>query len=363
MKQPYLTKGGLRGVKKRGKRTNQCLLLLLTIAIVSACTSTTTNQNQPRDSQTAPTDCRLVSHVMGETCIPMEPKRIAIINIATLSNALALSIQPTGAIIPHTFSEAPDLYLKDKIQGIEIIPVGGSGVDLERTLLLEPDLIVSPSWSSVNSLYPQLSQIAPTIVLPYREISYDWKQHFYEIADLFNKTELAEQLMNDYYLRIEDLKQKIDDDFCPTSLKHASSKDCHQQLRVLYVDGIDSGGFSIPDKDSFPGSILDDMGFQTYGSSSTSFSIEYLPQLESDILFIGAIQTDEYGLSNLQELDRVREMPLWKQLDVVQKDRVYVVNRVAWWGGNILAAHSVIDDLYKYLVSDQEQETSPESSS
>ena len=125
---------------------------------------------------------------MGETCIPREPKRIVIIGIGALSNALALGIQPIGATVPNTFSEAPDLYLKSKIQGIEIIPTGGSGFNLERILLLEPDLIVSVSHSNTRSLYPKLSQIAPTVLLPFEEISYDWKQYFYEIATLFDKT-------------------------------------------------------------------------------------------------------------------------------------------------------------------------------
>ncbi|MGV2831525.1 iron-siderophore ABC transporter substrate-binding protein [Myxosarcina sp. GI1(2024)] len=326
------------------------LLFLAVITFVLVLSCTHSNRESEINSQALPKDCVVIQHVMGETCIPQEPKRIVTLNIAVLSNALALGIQPIGATIPYTFSEAPDLYLKDKIQGIEIIPVDGYQVNLEKVLLLEPDLIVSPSTSETRSVYPQISQIAPTVLLPFQEISGDWKQHFFEIAVLFDKIELAEELMNEYYLRIEDLKQKIDDDFCPTSLKQASIKDCHQQLRVLFVEGIELGSFDVRGRGSFPGSILDDMGFQTHESASTSFSIEYWPQLESDILFIGTIQTDEYGISDLQELAQVREMPLWNQLEAVQKDRVYVVNRSVWYGSNILAAYAALDDIERSLL-------------
>ena len=358
---PSFGKEELRSNRRSCRRLSQYFFLLLTIAIVSACAGNLTNQNQLSNSSTASPDCRLVSHVMGETCIPREPKRIVTVNIVTLSNALALGIQPIGSTIPTTFSEAPDLYLKDKVQEIEIIPTSGGEINLERILLLEPDLIVGPSHSNTRSVYPRLSQIAPTVLFPFEEISYQWKPSFFKIADLFDKTDVAERLMNNYYRRIEDLREKIDNNFCPTSLEQDSTKDCHQQLRVLYISKVDSDSFAVPDKDSFPRMILDDIGFQTDNLSSTSFSIEYLPQLESDILFIGAIQTDEYGLSDLRELEQVQEMPLWNQLKVVQKNRAYVVNRAAWWGGNILAAHSVINDLYKYLVNDQEQENSTES--
>lgn len=48
----------------------------------------------------------------------------------------------------------------------------------------------------------------------------------------------------------------------------------------------------------------------------------------------------------------LQQKPLWKKLKAVQNGQVYTVDRDAWIGSNLIAADVVIDELYKYLVSD-----------
>ncbi len=98
-------------------------------------------------------------------------------------------------------------YLAERIKGIVLHRFSTSQPNLENILQLKPDLIISPSDPSLRGQYKQLSQIAPTVLVPWAEISRDWKQHLKETAKVFNKLDLATQLLNGYDQRVEKLKQ------------------------------------------------------------------------------------------------------------------------------------------------------------
>ena len=76
------------------------------------------------------------------------------------------------------------------------------------------------------------------------------------------------------------------------------------------------------------------------------FSEEKLPDAGGDVILLAA-----YYDSDRAYLNHIVEKPFWKQLKAVQRNRVYVVDAETWRGGNLLAAHAIIDDLYKYLVN------------
>ena len=113
-------------------------------------------------------------------------------------------------------------------------------------------------------------------------------------------------------------------------------------------------GFGSQAPESFMGSVLEDIGLQRPPSQSMpappygeiTFSEEKLPEADGDVIFLAA-----YYDSDRAYLDRIVERPLWKQLKAVQQNRVYVVDAETWRGGNLLAAHAIIDDLYQYLVN------------
>ena len=56
-------------------------------------------------------------------------------------------------------------------------------------------------------------------------------------------------------------------------------------------------------------------------------------------------------IAKLRAIARLAENPLWKQLKVVQSDRVYLVSMDRWYLDNsILGINKVIDDLERYLI-------------
>jgi iron complex transport system substrate-binding protein len=314
------------------------LLSLLTIILVAGC-SHFVERNASPSAMSSPTDCRTVQHVMGETCIPSSPQRLITLDSAIFSNSLALNVKPIAAALSN--EDLNSTYLVGKTDGVTIVPSTNGQFSLEEVLPLHADLIMGSSNQLNQGLYERLSQIAPTVLLPWKEISYDWKRSFQETAVVLNKTETADQLMSDYNSRVEDIKRAI---------SSISSQENYQELRAAFAFA-NSSEFRLALKNSFSGTILSDVGFQTplpQNSNTLWFSIseEYLPELDVDILFVGGNEMGDRSI-----LEQLQQKPLWSKIRAVEKNQVYSVDFQVWYGVDILAAQSVLDDLEKYLVN------------
>lgn len=58
------------------------------MAAISACSKTSNTSTKPNFASTE--NCRVIKHAMGETCVPLDPQRIVVLNSAMLENTLAL---------------------------------------------------------------------------------------------------------------------------------------------------------------------------------------------------------------------------------------------------------------------------------
>ena len=326
--------------KKRFLWINRWFLLsLLSLILVTGCNRSVEKDTSMSPSSLLSTNCRTVQHIMGETCVPSNLQRLVTLGSANFANSLALGIRPMGAALSN--QDLNSTYLVGKTDRVAIIPSINSQFDLEKLLSLRPDLIVGSSGQLNQELYKKLSQIAPTVLLPWKEISYSWKQSFEQMAAVLNKTEIAVQLMHDYNSRVEVIKRAI---------LSIDSQDNHQKLHAAFAF-VASSNFRLALKDSFSGTILSDVGFQTpssQGSNSLSLPIseEYLPELDMDVLFVG---TNEVGDRSV--LEQLQQKPLWSKIKAVEKNQVYPVDFQAWYGVDILAADAVLDDIEKYLTA------------
>ncbi|MUL35141.1 ABC transporter substrate-binding protein [Gloeocapsopsis sp. AAB1 = 1H9] len=273
---------------------------------------------------------------MGETCVPKNPERIATIAPVTLGNALTLGVKPiaTGVIdVQNPFPE----YLKDKIEGIEVL---GSQFEpnLERILVLKPDLILA--WENVQAIYPLLSQISPTVIVPWNGQA-AWQEQFEFVAKALGKEEEAQQAWKHYYQRIDELKVALGSRY--------------QDKEISIIGPSIPWGYFILAKNSFVGSILNDLGLQRPKlqdvNTSTGYitlrSEENLEMMDGDILFVATHENEQR-----EAFEKVLQKPLGKRLKAVQQGHVYFVDSpLTWNGSNLLAADAVIDDLYEYLVN------------
>jgi iron complex transport system substrate-binding protein len=318
-----------------GRFGRLCLPLLTTWVFV-ACTPGT----RPLSEVSAdPTDCQVIQHEVGEACVPHTIQRLVTLDGVTYEYALAMDLKPiatvkSGQVLPFE-------------PGAEVVNVGSVGEpNLEKILALEPDLIVGLDFNA--PIYAELSQIAPTVLIPF-EHSGEWKERFIAFGDLLGKGDRAQAVMDAYDQRILSLQEALG-----TAPPVVSVVRVYPDTINLYL------------KDSFCGVILEDAGLARPPAQDLSaaeairqfgnpiqytISQELFQAADGDVLFIWTADNEpETNRISQQKLEQLKTDPLWRSLNVVQKDAVYPVPGY-WIGSGPLAANAVIDDLFKYLVT------------
>ncbi|MGB6298778.1 MAG: iron-siderophore ABC transporter substrate-binding protein [Rivularia sp. (in: cyanobacteria)] len=303
------------------------LFSCITALIIIGCgINTSENINSNPGNTTSQT--RVVKHAMGETKVPLNPKRVVV--IGGLDNVLGLGIKPIAAT---TLGDNNYLnYIESKTKEVQKVGVNGSP-NLEKILYLKPDLILGLNWDA--DIYQQLSQIAPTVLA---DGDKSWKEWLTKFAEALGKTETAEKLLKDYDRRINTLRQQMGDRLTQTQV---SLVNFWNNYTRIYMN------------DSFAGSIIKEIGlprpsYQDKDKIHENISLELIPQLEGDVIFL------ILGGHNPSRLKKFTNHPLWSRLEAVRENTVYQVKGDTWissWG--MIGANEVLDDLFKYLLLTQ----------
>ncbi len=307
------------------------ILGLLGFFLVTACQDSPP-QRVSSSPETPATECRMVTHTQGETCVPINPQRVVTLSLPTLGNTLALGIKPVGATNEVHQGSGSVTFVPGESEGIKL--VGTAQPNLEAILQLKPDLIVGVDWFS--SIYPELSQIAPTVL---GTLGYStWDQHFSFLAEALGKQEAERAVWDHYYQRIAELKSALGDRYND------------QKISFIYLG---KGQINIDTEDSFAGFVLRDAGLQRPASqmievpyTTYTVSAEEIEKADGDVLFVTTFSND-----GSQAFEEIQQDPLWQNLKAVQNNRVYPVDFTSWSAGHILGVDGVIDDLFKYLVN------------
>jgi iron complex transport system substrate-binding protein len=313
------------------------LLGILTVILVSACNTTTdtsiTSYKQPVKN------CRTVQHLLGSTCIPRNPQRVVTLN--SLENTWALNIRPVASTYVAGFPIPK--YLQGKVDRVE--SVGDyNKPNIEKILRLKPDLIIS--GSELKGIYKQLSYIAPTVVLDTSFPGPSWRDSLEELARILGKEELSKQLIDKYWQRVEKLKQALD-------ISAGSPKENRRKTMEVSIANTSSeyGIWSYGEK-HYSGSVLKDIGLQRPKSQRGGFfyieniSKEKISDIDGDVLFFVSWERKD----DKKTLNKLKQSPLWSQLKVVQKNKVYLAG-MHWHSNDVFAINAILDDLYKYLVN------------
>jgi iron complex transport system substrate-binding protein len=325
------------------KRWQSLVLGLVTCLIVvilgSACTPNVSTQ---MDSAIASTDCRVIRHARGETCVPNNPQRIVV--LGGLDDALSLGIKPIGS----DGLNAEGIHLSGMLDGIE--DVGGNDApNLEKIFALKPDFIIGGDYVSAN--YGALSKIAPTVLIAF-DYSGQWKDSFRQFAAALGKTAEAEQVMDNYYARTEDFKTQMEGRAAELEVSIVRVYPTHVNLYL---------------KDSFSGTVVADAGLSRPPSQDVTaaeahalfgnqiqytISREKLSDADGDAIFLWTYGYQDGIAQQAQtQKDKLMADPLWSTLTAVQNGQVHEVPPY-WIGDGPIAANAILDDLFKYLVED-----------
>ncbi|MEM7794656.1 MAG: iron-siderophore ABC transporter substrate-binding protein [Cyanobacteria bacterium P01_C01_bin.118] len=303
-----------------------------TVVVISACGI---RVQTPASLENISSPTRTFEHALGKTIIPENPDRIiSLVPGAVLDSLLALEAKPIGMVIFNNRDYEVPPYLADQVTGIE--SVGDvAQPNLESIVQLQPDLIIISDFQ--KRLYPRLSKISPTVALSSKAKS--WQETFLTLADLVNKTETAQQLLDQYEQRAAAFKSAL--------AKQPDNPD-------VSVVRVRADGIFLYVKSSPVGQILEELGIQRSPAQDVflkrspriSISLEELEKADGDVMFV-------YGLEfrNTQAAyEQLKADPLWKQLKAVRTNRVYVVPDSYWSFPGIQGLDLLIDDLLTYLI-------------
>lgn len=316
------------------------ILLLFSFGLAVACGRLSESTEQM--------GCFKVNHAAGVTCVPNQVERVVTLDSMSFENAIALGLKPVGTVT-NNFSA----YLQDQV--VEVEDIGQAGEpNLESVLALKPDLILG--LDSHQTLYPQASQIAPTVLLKF-EHSGQWKEVFKAFSTALNREASGQQVMANYQRRLEEFQRRL---AANASVADATPSPPQVSVVRVYPDSI-----NLYLRDSFSGTILQDAGLPRPPAQDVSaaeaqkiannpiqlrISRELLPRADGDVMFLWTGEDTAEGTQQAQQkLSELKADPLWQQLNAVQQDKVYQVPSY-WIGSGPLAANRIIDDLFKYLV-------------
>lgn len=329
-------------VKFRDRLLWLCLGLMFSSLITVACDRASFVSTESSLSSSSPsTECRLIQHHAGETCVPLDPQRVVTLDSITFENVIAVGVQP----IATTSSSLDSPHLETAAETAINVGVNGEP-SIEKILSVKPDLILGIDYET--PVYRQTASIAPTVVAPFNH-SGDWKDIFTLVGTALGRAEEAEQVMANYYQRLEEFKSAMGDRLQTTEVS----------IVYLYPDMI-----TVYTTAGFNGSILQDAGLARPASQNLDaeatrrkdaespiqyrISNELFQAADGDVIFL-IVTPDDPDIGKTRQ--RLMADPLWSTLNAVQQGKVYEVQDY-WIGSGPIAANLVIDDLFKYLINE-----------
>ncbi len=279
---------------------------------------------------------RTVEHAMGEAEVPEEPERVVVLDTGELDSAVSLGVIPVGAV-----EAIPGEGFPSYLEGTEDIEIVGTieEPNLETISTLDPDLILSSSLRH-ESIYDQLSQIAPTVFT--EEVGVTWRENFEVHAEALNREDEAEEIVADYESRMEEFQSAVGENPPTVSIVRFIADDTR-----------------IYQKESFIGTVLEDAGLPRPEPQDVddfallNVSAEAIPDMDGDVIF-----TTVYGEETETALGDITTDPLWQNLDAVEDGDVYEVSDDVWMLGiGYSAADVIIDDLNEYIADGGGEET------
>lgn len=270
---------------------------------------------------------RTVKHAAGTTEIKEKPKRIVVLENGELDGVLTLGITPVGMTTSKGENPIPS-YLADKLEGVTTVGTINE-VNVEAIAALQPDLILGNQLRA-DKLYPQLSQIAPTVfsIRP----GFPWKENFLLIGETLGMEKEAEAKLQQYHEAVSGLGNSVPDGTTVSLVRFMPGK-----LRLY-------------GRKSLIGVILQDAGLvrpaeQDIDELAVEISPETIDKADGSIIFYTS-----YGTPAATGETAVIESSSWKALPAVAEGKAHRVNDDVWYLGlGPTGAMQIVSDLKELL--------------
>lgn len=252
-----------------------------------------------------------IDHKYGSITIEGTPERIVTVGAVEQDALLALGIVPVGVVEWLDGAHENGIWPwarphLDELGGELPLVVGNTstGVDVERVLSLEPDLILGLYSAMTPEQYAQLSQIAPTVAQPqgYVDWGVPWQELTRTVGQAVGKAEEADAVIAEVEARFTAVQEEHPEFVSKTAVVATP-------YQGIYLYG----------PEDLRGRFLRDLGFRlpegldaiAEGSFGGNISMERTDLLDVDVLLWLDADPEQEPLANA----------LYRNLDVHQEGR------------------------------------------
>jgi iron complex transport system substrate-binding protein len=270
-----------------------------------------------------------------EVVVPADPERIIAADDTALGNLLALGVRPVATSVNER--SVPE-FLGAELDGIEDIGNDSElGLNVERMLALDPELVVALGAEWAQERCDQLRQAMTTFCYEYGYATMDQvRRNLTHVAEALGLEDRGTDVVDELVARVADLAARIE--------AAGLSDDPVSIVRVL------PDGYSVR-FGTVPSALMRDLGIsrpanqQDHEEFAFDLSLENVDQIDGYGIF-AYVDTDAG-----ESMRALEENPLWAQLDAVQSGNVWVVDSGVWNGISVPAAHAILDDIEATFVA------------
>ncbi|OLT09003.1 hypothetical protein BJF78_06615 [Pseudonocardia sp. CNS-139] len=270
---------------------------------------------------------RTVTHERGEVEVPVVPDRVVALDEYAALNLLTAGIEPV-AVFGGLSSEVGAEVLAAR--GIDVTPAPTMIVspDLEAIAATRPDVVVlTSSGAALDRTYPELSRIAPTVVVPFEG---PWRAPLELVGRAFDRDDSVGRTLAALDRRVADLAAD------PAEPVHSISVLGSFQ-NLLYSPAPPNPGSQVLAAAGF-GRPQPELAAASGASASTvPVSPETLGGHDADVVVV----LD----GSIYDADAVAAVPTFGSLPAVRDGRTARANGEMWSGGTALATWWLLDDL------------------
>ncbi|OMD57995.1 MULTISPECIES: AraC family transcriptional regulator [Paenibacillus] len=327
-----------------GKVRSKEMILAATMSLMlllSACASGTPSNNggtvnsnpaqtqqttQPEVSETnaseAVSQTRTISTVKGDVKVPNNPQRVVVDYL--VGDVVALGVTPLG--VARAARDGKEAVFANQItDSIKI------AMEPEDVMTLEPDLIIL-AWGDEN--YEDLSKIAPTIYVPYGDMTTEERIHF--IGDVLNKQEEAKAVLSAYAGKIEEAK---------LALQNAGLSD----VTITMGEFSDKSNYIAGAKHAVGELVYDGLKMKAPSKVQTDIidTDKYWGDISMEVL---AAYIGDYLIA-IGDTEVPTDNAVWKSLPAVQHNRIISVGTSLSWSTDIMTSSALIDHIVNQLLA------------
>ncbi|MGM7634640.1 ABC transporter substrate-binding protein [Bacillus sp. Hm123] len=306
------------------------LALLGLLLLLAACSNQTDKEGAKNKEGDVGKETKIITYLGEEYEVPENPERVVYLNaFESLEDAVLLGIEPyASSAIGDENEPFPDFFADVTKKTLPILTY--SDESLEYVLELNPDLIISSDMED-PTVFKQLKKIATTI--PVSHFGPDWDKNLTLLSEIYNKQSEASKLIEQYNKDRQEAVNYLE-----------SFKD--KQVLTIRIRG---GEMMLYPENVFLNDIFyGELGLNTpdiikQTTEQSAISLERLYEVNPDYLFI---QYDIYE-NDMDEtiLQKLEESEIWKSLQAVKNDRVFVnkVNPLSMGSPTLFGRYEILN--------------------